>query len=330
MDFILRILGTASAMPTSGRYPSAHVLEVHGRFFLIDCGEGTQMQLRRVGVSFLKIDTICISHLHGDHMFGFFGLVSTMSMLGRTAPLHVYAPGAFADVISFYRKCFGDIRFEIDLHILDMKAPEIVFDSRNTEIVAFPLKHRIETYGFIIREKIPPLNVRKEFIPRYSLTLSEIGALKRGEDVVREPGEFAEPSSANGFRMFSGTSEPLVIPVSEATYRPYEPRSYAYCSDTAPFPELSSWVSGVDLLYHESTYTEDLADRAEQTFHSTAADAARCALEAGAGRLLLGHYSSRFHDLGPFLDEASAIFSHTSLARECDVITLPMKKQENC
>ena len=311
MNFTLNILGTASALPTSDRYSSAHVLDVHGRLFLIDCGEGTQMQMRRKGISFLKVDTICLSHIHGDHIFGIFGLFSTMGMLGRTSVLNIYAPGSFAPVLDFFLRTFGEgLRFRIDLHELRCTSPELVAETRTIELLAFPLHHRIETYGFIVREKEPAFNVKKDCIEKYGLSLAEIGTLKRGEDVVRTRGEETE-----------------TVQASEAAYRPYAPRSYAYCSDTAPFPELSSWVRGVDLLYHEATYPSEMKELAEKTFHSTAEDAARCALEAGAGKLVIGHYSSRFSDLSPFFEQASAVFPETVLARELDTIEIPLKKE---
>ena len=310
MNFTLNILGTASALPTSDRYSSAHVLDVHGRLFLIDCGEGTQMQMRRKGISFLKVDTICLSHIHGDHIFGIFGLLSTMGMLGRTSVLNIYAPGTFAPVLDFFLRTFGEgLRFRIDLHELHCTSPELVAETRTLELLAFPLHHRIETYGFIVREKEPAFNVKKDCIEKYGLSLAEIGTLKRGEDVVRTRGDETE-----------------TVPASEAAYRPYVPRSYAYCSDTAPFPELSSWVRGVDLLYHEATYPVEMKELAEKTFHSTSEDAAKCALEAGAGKLVIGHYSSRFSDLSPFYGQASAIFPETVLARELDTIEIPMKR----
>ena len=310
MNFTLNILGTASALPTSDRYSSAHVLDVHGRLFLIDCGEGTQMQMRRKGISFLKVDTICLSHIHGDHIFGIFGLLSTMGMLGRTSVLNIYAPGTFAPVLDFFLRTFGEgLRFRIDLHELHCTSPELVAETRTLELLAFPLHHRIETYGFIVRGKEPAFNVKKDCIEKYGLSLAEIGTLKRGEDVVRTRGDETE-----------------TIQASEAAYRPYVPRSYAYCSDTAPFPELSSWVRGVDLLYHEATYPVEMKELAEKTFHSTTEDAAKCALEAGAGKLVIGHYSSRFSDLSPFYGQASAIFPETVLARELDTIEVPMKR----
>ena len=307
MNFTLRILGTASAMPVVGKYQSAHVLEVHGRSFLIDCGEGVQQQMIRYGIPIMKLDSIFISHIHGDHLFGLFPLLSTMGLQARTAPLNIYAPANFGPVLKFFLSYFGEgLAFEIRHVPLQMKEPEVIYHTKSVEISAFPLDHKIDTYGFLFREKEPPFNVRKECIPEYGLSLTEIGTLKRGEDVVREDG--------------------TVIPVSEAAYKPYVPRSYAYCSDTASFPELSQWVKGVTLLYHEATYPEEFAEQARQRHHSTAAQAARCALEAGAGRLLLGHFSSRIKDLSPLLAEARAIFPDTVLLSDGDLFDLPLQK----
>ncbi|MBE6235782.1 MAG: ribonuclease Z [Bacteroidales bacterium] len=302
MNFTLNVLGTASALPTTERHPSAQVLDVRGRLFMIDCGEGAQMQMRKMGISFLKIEHICISHIHGDHIFGLFGLLSTMAMLGRTAPLYIYAPRNFAPVLDFFRKHFGEgILYEIYYVVLDMTEPVKVYENRTAELLAFPLNHRIETFGFIIREKMPPHNVRKEAIARYGLTLAEIGTLKRGEDVIREDG---------------------VISNEEAAYIPYVPRSYAYCSDTAPFPELAQWLKGVTLLYHESTFPDAMTEMAAKTFHSTTLQAARTALEAGVQRLVVGHYSSRFPSVDFFLDELRSIFPATDLAHDLDIIEI--------
>ena len=327
MNFTLNILGTASALPIIDRFPSAQALDVRGRLFLIDCGEGVQMQMRRSGLSFLKVEAIFISHIHGDHLFGIFGLLSTMGMLGRTAGLEIYAPVGFGPVLQFFLSTFGEgIAYEIEHVPLSVTGPELIMDRKFIRAYAFPLNHKTDTYGFLFRETEPPLNVRKDAIARYGLSLKEICSAKGGEDIIRPAGALQEPSAANGFQTFSGTDEPLVIPNGELTYIPYEPRSYAYCSDTAPFPELPGWVSGVDLLYHEATYPSEMAEKAALRYHSTAAQAAACALEAGVGKLLIGHYSSKYPDLGIFLDEARSIFPETCLARDNDVFEIPLKK----
>ena len=303
MNFTLNVLGTASALPTTERYPSAQVLDVRGRLFMIDCGEGAQVRLRKAKVSFLKIEHICLSHIHGDHIFGIFGLLSTMGMLGRSSVLNIYAPKSFRPILDFFMTHFGEgVKYEINFVELEMAEPSVVYENRTVELLAFPLRHRVETFGFIIREKIPPYNVYKEAISRFGLTLAEIGTLKRGEDVVRED---------------------CVIPHKEAAYLPYEPRSYAYCSDTAPFPELSQWVKGVSLLYHEATYPAEMSEMAEKNFHSTTVDAASLAKEAGVGRLIVGHYSSRFPSVDFYLDELREIFPESYLAKDGDVVEIP-------
>ena len=325
MNFTLNVLGTASALPTTERYPSAQVLDVRGRLFMIDCGEGAQIQMRKAGISFLKIEHICLSHIHGDHIFGIFGLLSTMGMLGRTSQLNIYAPENFVPVLEFFKSHFGDgLRFEINLIRLDMKEPELVYENRTTELYAFPLNHRISSFGFMIKEKMPQHNVHKEAITRYGLSIAEIAALKRGEDVIRPAGRFTEPCVENEFRPCSGTDEPMVIQNTEAAYIPYVPRSYAYCSDTAPFPELAGWIKGVTLLYHESTFPSSMGEMAAETFHSTTLQAALTAKEAGAGRLIVGHYSSRFPSVDFFLDELRSVFPDTDLAHDLDVIELPL------
>ena len=300
MNFTLNVLGTASALPTTERYPSAQVLDVRGRLFMIDCGEGAQMQIRRAKISFLKIEHICLSHIHGDHLFGIFGLLSTMGMFGRSSTLYIYAPASFRPILDFFMERFGEgIKYEIIHVVLEMEKPEVVYENRTVELLAFPLNHRVETFGFIIREKMPPYNVHKEAIAKYGLTVAEIGRLKKGEDIVRDD---------------------MVIAREEAAYLPYEPRSYAYCSDTAPFPELSQWVKGVSLLYHETTYPAEMHEMAEKNFHSTTLQAAQTALAAGVGRLVVGHYSSRFHCVDFFLDELRSIFPASDLAHDGDVI----------
>ena len=325
MNFTLKVLGTASALPTTDRYPSAQVLDVHGRLFMIDCGEGAQMQIRRAGLSFLKIEHICISHTHGDHVFGLFGLLSTMSMLGRTADLCIYAPGNFEPVLKSFIENFGEgLRFHIEHVRLSMTRPELVYENKSVELYAFPLNHRIDTFGFIFKEKRPQMNVHKSAIEKYGLTVAEIGALKRGEDIVRPAGPLTRPCIENEFKPCSGTDEPLVISNSEAVYLPYEPRSYAYCSDTAPFPELAQWVKGVSLLYHESTFPVEMTEMAARTYHSTTVQAAQTARDAGAGRLLVGHYSSRYPSVKFFLDEIREIFPDADLARDGDTFEVSL------
>ncbi|MDI9550978.1 MAG: ribonuclease Z [Bacteroidales bacterium] len=313
MDFTLTVLGTASAMPVTGRYQSAQVLRVQGRFFLIDCGEGVQRRLLQFRVPMMRIDAIFLSHIHGDHVFGLPALLSTLGMNGRRKPLNIYAPENFSPILKFFLSYYGEwLPYEIRHIPLTMKAPETVCSTKTLEILAFPLNHKIETYGFFFREKMPLMNVRKEKIAEYGLTLTEIGSIKRGEDVVR-----SRPD---------GSSD--VIPFAEVGYQPYIPRSYAYCSDTAPFPELAGWLRGVDLLYHETTYLDEMAEQAAQRYHSTTLQAARCALEAGARKLVIGHYSSRNQEILRYQAECRTVFPDTWAAEDGDIFEVPLVRPE--
>ena len=307
MEFSLTTLGTASAVPANNRFSSAHVLNVRGRLFLIDCAEGCQILLARHGISHAKIENILISHLHGDHVFGIMPLLSTMALKGRTAPLYIYAPAAFCHTLKFFKDYFADgVKFDINFVPLKADKPTQIISTRNSKVYAFPLNHKIETYGFLFREDEPKLNVRKELVEKDALTLQEIASLKAGNDVVREDGR--------------------VLKAEEYAYKPYEPRSAAYCSDTAPFPEMVDWVRGVDILYHEATFGNDMRDLSSQYFHSTAEDAAKVAAAAGVGKLVIGHFSSRYPDINVLLDEARAVFPETWLASEGMIFDVPVKK----
>lgn len=311
MDFTLTVLGTASAKPTAARHQSAQVLNVHGRFFLIDCGEGVQSSLFASHVPLMKIESVFISHIHGDHIFGLFGLLSTMGMLCRTQPLTIYAPVSFGPLLKFFLSYYGEgIAFEVRHSPLTMKEPEEIYSTKSLSVSAFPLNHKIETFGFLFREKEPQFNVRKWKIEEYSLSLAEIACVKRGESVRRvlQDGSVME------------------LPLDELGYKPFEPRSFAYCSDTAPFDLEASWVRGVDLLYHEATYQAELEDQAAARYHSTTLQAARCALEAGAKKLVIGHYSARNHDAKAYEKECRTVFPETYAAEDGDVFDVPLVK----
>ncbi|MBE6225042.1 MAG: ribonuclease Z [Bacteroidales bacterium] len=309
MEFSFLTMGTASALPTANRYPSAHILTVRERLFLIDCGEGAQMQMRKFGISFAKIDDIFISHLHGDHLFGLFGLLSTMAMSGRTGDLRIYAPGGFEKILSFFMEQFGEgIKYNIIFNPIKCKEPVQIYDSRQLEVFAFPLVHRGETYGFLFKEKAPQLNVHKHLIGPYKLSLYEIARLKEGSDVVRK----ATFKDDDG----SEVEYEETLKNEEFTYLPYKPRSFAYCTDTLPFKRLAGWIKGADMVYHDSTYTKEYEELAKTTFHSTSSAAACCAKEAGARKLVLGHYSSRYKSLETMLEEAKEVFPATELAME--------------
>jgi ribonuclease Z len=305
MIFSLTTLGTASALPTVDRFPSAHVLNVHERLFLIDCGEGCQMQLRRYGISFLKINEIFISHVHGDHVFGIYGLLSTMSLLGRSADLFIYAPSDFGPILKSLTEQFGS-QFKYNIvHVpVSGKEPKLIFETKSSEVLSFPLNHRTGCYGYLFREKQPRRNIHKYLIEKHSLSLSEIARLKDGDDIERPDGE--------------------ILRSDIMTYLPYRPRSFAYCSDTAPFPKLREFVSGVDLLYHEATFLQETEKVAALTLHSTARQAALLAMEAGAGKLVIGHFSSRYKNSAMYENEAREVFPETYAAREGAVFEIPL------
>ena len=316
-------MGTASAMPVIDRYQSAHVLEVHGRLFLIDCGEAVQRQMIRYKVPLAKLDTIFISHIHGDHLFGLFTLLSTLGLSCKVTPVVIYGPSNLCPLLKSFMSFYGKgIGITVDFHPLSVKIPEVVYATKSLEVLAFPLNHKIETYGYMIREKLPQLNIRKDALDKYDFTKTEIGALKRGEDILRPAGPDDGATFLNGFIKHSGTDEPLLIKNEEAAYLPYVPRSYAYCSDTAPFPELSEWVKGVDLLYHETTYLDQYQDQAAKRFHSTTKQAAQCALDAGAKKLVIAHYSSRCRDASKYEAECRTIFPETYAANDGDVFEI--------
>ena len=286
-------------MPVKGRNQSAQALSVHGRLFLIDCGEGTQYRMVEEQVPMMKVDSIFVSHIHGDHVFGIFGLLSTLGMKGRQTPLNIFAPVSFGPILKFFFSYYGEgLAYEIRFTPLKMKEPETILETKSIAVQAFPLNHGIETFGFRFAEKEPPFNVHKDAIVRYGLSLTEIGTLKRGEDVLREDGS--------------------VIPAAEAAYKPFVPRSYAYCSDTAPFPEEAAWLRGTTVLYHEATYQEEFADQGALRHHSTTLQAARLAADAGVQKLLIGHYSSRNNEVRAYEAECRSVFPETFATSDGD------------
>lgn len=270
---------------------------------MVDCGEGTQYQMARYGINPLKINVIFISHLHGDHTYGIFGLLSTMAMMGRQRTLEIVAPRPFAEMLqshfAFYQV---ELPYPLEIHEVDARESVTVWENRVMSVTTIPLRHRVPCCGYLFREKEPGLNVQKEAIEYYGLDPRQLAALKRGEDV----------ELANG----------MSLPCSEVTYRPYEPRSYAYCSDTTPSGKVATLVHGVDLLYHEATYLHADKTLAAKTGHSTALQAARIARKAEVSHLLLGHYSSRYKELEPLLEEAQTEFPATLLGTDGLVLTL--------
>lgn len=297
MKFELTVLGCGSATPTLRRNPSAQVLNVQERYFLIDCGEGTQVQLRRYRVKFQRIDHVFISHMHGDHYLGLVGFISTLHLLGRTKVLHVYGPPSLEQVIQLQLEVSQTwLRFPLEFHPLKYDQSYRIFEDQVMTIDTVPLSHRIECAGFVFREKLKPRNMKKERIKELNIPMEKIPAIKQGGDFIQEDG--------------------TVIPNEELTRPRPHSGSYAYCSDTAYHEPVLPIIEGVDLLYHESTFLEELADRAKETFHSTAKQAATIAQKAGVKQLLLGHFSARYKELDAFEEEARAVFPEASVAEE--------------
>ncbi|MDD3108251.1 MAG: ribonuclease Z [Alistipes sp.] len=305
MTFRVTILGSSSALPTPQRNPTAHVLNVHEQFFLIDCGEGTQGRLQRAGINPLRINAVFISHLHGDHLYGIYGLISTLGLLGRRTPLCIYAPHPFGEILAAHLRYFDtDLCYEVQWHEVDTRKHALLYENKVLEVWSVPLRHRLPTSGYWFREKQPPLNLRKDWVDRYQLGIAQCVAAKRGEDVLLEDGR--------------------ILQNRDLTYTPYQARSYAYLSDTLYSARAAHRIEGVDLLYHEATFMEQDRVLARRTGHSTARQAAQAAVEAGAGRLLLGHFSSRYSDLMPLLAEAQSLFPATALVEEGRSYEIPL------
>jgi ribonuclease Z len=305
MTFELTVLGSSSALPTSTKFPSAHVLNVQERFFLIDCGEGTQMQLRKAKIKFGRINHLFISHLHGDHVFGLFGLLSTYNLLGRKSDFHIYSSPEIQKIVDFYIEKFAqDNSFKIIVHPLKHRNFQQIFEDKVVEVSAFPLKHRVLSYGFLFREKPRQLNLRKDCIERYSLSVQQIIKIKRGEDVQN--------------------SEGFLIPNNELTIPGYKPRSFAYCSDTAVYEKIVTYIEDLDLLYHEATFLDADKKLAKLTGHSTALQAARIAEKARVAKLLIGHFSSRYKSKDELVNEARSLFPETFEAVELQTYKVPL------
>lgn len=295
--FRVHILGCGSALPTLKHHSSSQVIEIRDKLFMVDCGEGTQMQLRRSRLRFTKINTIFISHVHGDHCFGLIGLISTFGLLGRTAPLHVYAPKEMEEILSMQIDFFCTaLGYDVVFHGVETTEEKVIYEDRSLTVTTIPLLHRKPCCGFLFKEKQMLPHIRREVFDAYGVPLSQVNNIKNGQDWITEEGD--------------------VIPNKLLT-KPSEPaRSYAYCSDTKYMPELYKCIKDVDLLYHESTYMDEDSDKAILYNHSTAKEAAMVAKAADAKTLILGHFSARYEDEQLLLDEAKCVFENTFLANE--------------
>lgn len=301
-------LGTGAALPARGRYPTAQLINIHETLYLVDCGEGTQERLRIAGVNFLRIGHVFISHLHGDHYLGLQGLISSMHLMGRQQALHVHGPAMLKEIIDLQLKASSTyLRFSLVFHPLLPVNGTVIHRDDHVEIAVLALKHRIPCTGFVFQESPALRNLRLDKLP--VIPHFKRLAVKQGEDLVLPDG--------------------TVYRNAELTIDPPQPRRYAYCSDTAYEPALIPHLLGVDLLYHEATFTQPMAARAKETMHSTAAQAARIAREAGVQALLLGHFSSRYKNEDQLLVEAVAIFPNTRASSDGQAYSIPERAVVN-
>ena len=309
MSFELTILGSSAAVPTSKRNLTAHVLNVHEQFFLIDCGEGTQIQLRRNKIGFAKIDNIFISHNHGDHVFGLFGLISTFNLLGRTKDLHIFANPNLEIFLNQHIQFFEkNLSYNIVYHHINPKLSECIYDDNNLSVHTIPLKHRVPTCGFLFAEKKRALNIRKEKIKEYNIPIKDIADIKNGKDYIANDG--------------------VIVKNSELTCPPYKTRSYAYCTDTAYTEKIVSIIKNIDLLFHDATFAKNKEKQAKESFHSTGEQAAKIAKLANVKKLILGHFSSRYKNVSPIIEEAKEIFANTQAAEDGDIFSVELVREK--
>lgn len=301
--FELHILGCGAALPTTRHFATSQVVNLRDKLFMIDCGEGAQMQLRKSRLKFSRLNHIFISHLHGDHCFGLMGLISTFGLLGRTAELHIHSPKGLEELLTPMLNFFcHTLAYKVIFHEFDTRQTSVVYEDRSMTVTTIPLQHRIPCCGFLFAEKARPNHIIRDMVDFYKVPVYELNRIKNGSDYVTPEGE--------------------VIANTRLTRPSDPPRKYAYCSDTIFRPEIVEQLSGVDLLFHEATFAESELARAKETYHTTAAQAARIALEAGVRQLVIGHFSARYEDESILLKEASAVFPNTILAKENLCISL--------
>ncbi|MDO4164146.1 MAG: ribonuclease Z [Bacteroides sp.] len=301
--FELHILGCGSALPTTRHFSTSQVLNVRDKLFMIDCGEGAQLQFRKSRLKFSRLNHIFISHLHGDHCFGLMGLISTLNLLGRTAELHIHSPKGLEELLTPMLAFFNrQMTYKVLFHEFATQEAGLIYEDRSLTVTTIPLCHRMPCCGFLFAEKPRPNHIVREMIDYYQIPVYELNRIKNGADYVTPEGE--------------------TISNAILTRPSARPRSYAYCSDTIYLPSVIPQIKGVDLLFHEATFAEADAPRAKETFHTTASQAAQIARDAEVGQLLIGHFSARYEDESVLLQEASAVFPRTRLAQETLCITL--------
>ncbi len=304
MHFEVTLLGCSAAIPANGHFLSGQVLQIRENWYLIDCGEWTQSRLNDVKIPRSRIRQIFISHLHGDHFFGLFGLITSYGLMGRQEPLEVYSPRgleAIADIL--LTNCGIHLPYELIFHEIETGKYYKIFSDEAVDVYALPLKHRVPTAGFLFREKTADRHILPDKLVEYEIPYDQIRAIKKGNDFT--------------------TADGRIIANHELTTPPHPPRSFAYCSDTAYCEALIPLIRGVDLLYHETTFTEEHRKEADFSLHSTAKDAANIALKAGVGRLITGHYSNRYSDPSVFLSEAAQHFPNTVLGLDGSRFSIP-------
>jgi ribonuclease Z len=303
VSFKITILGSSGAVPAYGRFPSAQLVEIQNEFFLVDCAEGAQMQMMRFECNWHRINHVFISHLHGDHYLGLMGLIFTMHLNHRTSDLHIYSHRGLDEIITAQLRHSHSVpRFRLVMHPLTPGLQETIFENTHLTVQTIPLTHKLDCSGFLFREKEKPRRIDKEKIPS-DISLQQLASLKTGADVLDEDGKI---------RYYN----------RDLTLSPRKSRSYAYCSDTSYDMNVANIVRHVDVLYHEATFMEEERDKAVETLHATAKEAALVAQQASVGKLLIGHYSARYKELEPLLQEAKSVFPSTYLAMEGETLTL--------
>lgn len=297
MKFEVTILGSNSAQPTPKRFSSAQVVNFREKLFLLDCGEGTQIQLRRYNQKFSRLNHIFITHLHGDHMLGLPGLISTLNLMGRRNKLHIYAHEDLEKILQPLLDYFmHKAMFELEYHPFNPAKHELIYEDKSLEVYTIPLKHRTPTAGFLFKEKKNEYNIKKEMIEAFGLGIKDILKIKQGEDFVTEDGK--------------------TIPNSRLAIPPQKQRSYAYITDTAYKPNICQWLQDVNVLYHEATFADEATLRISKTLHSTGGQAAEIAKQCHAKTLLIGHFSSRYKNISVVEDAAKAIFNNTIAVKD--------------
>jgi len=300
--FEVHILGCGSALPTTRHFASSQVVNIREKLFMIDCGEGAQLQLRRSKLKFTRLNHIFISHLHGDHCFGLMGLISTFGLVGRTATLHIHCHADLERILTPQLEYFcKGMAYNVEFHLINPTKAEVVYEDRSVTVSSIPLRHRIPT-GFLFAEKPTPNHIIRDMIDFYKVPVFELNRIKNGEDYVLPDG--------------------TVIPNNRLTTPPAPPRSYAYCSDTIFHRPIIEQIKGVNLLFHEATFAQCDAQRAKETFHTTAMQAGEIARDADVKQLLIGHFSARYEDENILLQEARSVFPNTLLAKENLKVTL--------